>query len=113
MPHEIETSRLRLRPVTGADLGAIHRLWIDPGVRKYLWDDEVIPVKQAASAISASQSMFEEDGYGLWVVCPRDEETIIGFCGYWFFHDPTALIPSTIRLGEKLFSRMNHFIGRR
>ena len=91
MSREIKTPRLRLRPVTGADLNAIHRLWIDPGVRKYLWDDEVIPIDQAASAIETSQSLFEASGYGLWVVCPRDEETIIGFCGYWFFHDPPEL----------------------
>ena len=91
MSREIETSRLRLRPITGTDLDAIHRLWIDPGVRRYLWDDEVISIEQAASAIETSQDLFEEHGYGLWVVCPRDEETIIGFCGYWFFHDPPEL----------------------
>lgn len=91
MPHEIETNRLRLRPVTSADLDAIHKLWIDPGVRKYLWDDEVISVEQAASAISESQSMFKEKDCGLWVVCMRGEETITGFCGYWFFHDPPEL----------------------
>ncbi|HKS40763.1 MAG TPA: GNAT family N-acetyltransferase [Blastocatellia bacterium] len=91
MSREIQTSRLRLRPITGADLDAIHRLWIDPGVRRYLWDDEVIPIDQAASAIETSQSLFEANGYGLWIVCPRDEETVIGFCGYWFFHDPPEL----------------------
>jgi ribosomal-protein-alanine N-acetyltransferase len=91
MAHEIETARLRLRPVAMSDLDAIHELWTDPGVRKYLWDDEVIPIGQAASVIETSRSLFEEDGYGLWVVCPRDEETIIGFCGYWFFHDPPEL----------------------
>lgn len=91
MLREIETARLRLRPVTLADLNTLHELWIDPGVRRYLWDDEVIPIEQAASAIETSMALFEENGYGLWVLCPRDEETIIGFCGYWFFHDPPEL----------------------
>lgn len=91
MSREIETPRLRLRPVTVADLDSIHRLWTDPGVRRYLWDDEVITIDRAADAIETSRTMFEENGYGLWVVCPRGEETIIGFCGYWFFHDPPEL----------------------
>ena len=79
MSREIETARLRLRPITSADLNAIHHIWIDPDVRKYLWDDEVISIEQAASAIDTSEALFAENGYGLWVVCPRDEETIIGF----------------------------------
>ena len=91
MSREIETSRLRLRPATVADLDELHRLWIDPGVRRYLWDDEVIPIEQAAAVIETSQTLFEENGYGLWVVCPREVETIIGFCGYLFFHDPPEL----------------------
>jgi RimJ/RimL family protein N-acetyltransferase len=41
-PHEIETARLRLRPVTKADVDELHALWSSPKVRKYLWDDEVI-----------------------------------------------------------------------
>jgi ribosomal-protein-alanine N-acetyltransferase len=91
MMREIETTRLRLRPVTLADLNAIHEIWIDSGVRRYLWDDEIISIEQAASVIETSMASFEENGHGLWVVCPRDEETIIGFCGYWFFHDPPEL----------------------
>jgi ribosomal-protein-alanine N-acetyltransferase len=88
---QLETSRLLLRPFTANDVDEIHRIWIAPGVRKYLWDDEVISKAQAASVIADSIEHVERDGYGLWAVRLRDEERIIGFCGYWFFHDPPQL----------------------
>ncbi|HEX8183557.1 MAG TPA: GNAT family N-acetyltransferase, partial [Blastocatellia bacterium] len=67
----IETTRLRLRPFTPGDLDDLHRLWVDPAVRKYLWDDEVITREQAASVIDESCSLFDADGFGLWGVFPR------------------------------------------
>jgi RimJ/RimL family protein N-acetyltransferase len=60
-------------------------------VRKYLWDDEVISREQTASVIDESISLFKSNGFGLWGVLHRRGETLIGFCGYWFFHDPPQL----------------------
>jgi len=60
-------------------------------VRKYLWDDEVISREQVASVVDESISLFEASNFGLWGVFPREEETLAGFCGYWFFHDPPQL----------------------
>lgn len=88
---QLETTRLQLRPFTLNDVDEMHRIWIDPGVRKYLWDDEVIAKAQTASVIADSIEHFESDGNGLWAVRLRDEKPIIGFCGYWFFHDPPEL----------------------
>jgi ribosomal-protein-alanine N-acetyltransferase len=87
----IETARLRLRPFTTDDIDGLHRLWTDPGVRKYLWDDEVISRQQVSSVVDESMSLFEASGFGLWGAFPREGETLIGFCGYWFFHDPPQL----------------------
>lgn len=88
---EIRTARLRLRPLTPADLDEIHRLWTDEGVRKYLWDDEVISREKAASVLEASVASFEAHGLGLWAVHLPDSDEMIGFCGYMFFHDPPHL----------------------
>ena len=55
----LETARLRLRPLTVADGGDLHRLFTLPGVRKYLWDDEVIPLERAAVLVEASVASFE------------------------------------------------------
>ena len=43
----LQTSRLLLRPAGEPDIEPLHRLWAEPGVRRFLWDDEVIPLDRA------------------------------------------------------------------
>jgi ribosomal-protein-alanine N-acetyltransferase len=87
----IETARLWLRPFTPEDLEALHRLWIDPDVRKYLWDGEAVSRERVAAVIEESVASFERKGLGLWGVFPREEKILIGFCGFWYFHQPPRL----------------------
>ncbi|MDY7012180.1 MAG: hypothetical protein SVX43_01050 [Cyanobacteriota bacterium] len=35
--------RLSLSPITEAETEELHRLWIEPAVRKHLWDDCIVP----------------------------------------------------------------------
>jgi Acetyltransferase (GNAT) domain len=58
------TARLDLLPCTQADAPALWEIWTDPDVRRYLWDDEVIPVERARAIVADSVA-----------------ETIVGFCG--------------------------------
>jgi RimJ/RimL family protein N-acetyltransferase len=88
---EIDTARLRLRPLTPPDLDALHRLLIQPGVRRYLLDDEVIPRERTRSFIDTSVASFEANGYGLWGAIERARGELIGFCGFWLFHEPPRL----------------------
>ncbi|MGH9900270.1 MAG: GNAT family N-acetyltransferase [Pyrinomonadaceae bacterium] len=88
---EIETERLCLRPFTPEDVDAVHRLWTDKDVRRYIWDDEAIPRERAAAVIDESRRLFESEGFGLWAASPRAEDALIGFCGYWYFHEPPEL----------------------
>jgi ribosomal-protein-alanine N-acetyltransferase len=90
-PQAIETVRLRLRALTPPDLDALHRLLTQPGVRRYLLDDEIIPRERAQSFIDTSVASFEANGYGLWGATPKDGEALIGFCGFWLFHEPPRL----------------------
>ncbi|HXG67208.1 MAG TPA: GNAT family N-acetyltransferase [Blastocatellia bacterium] len=85
---EIETARLRMRPCTPDDVDELHRLWTDPGVRKYLWDDAVIPRETAEEVVNVSMETFSTRGFGFWVVMLREEQAIIGFCGFRLFDDP-------------------------
>ena len=87
----ITTERLRLRPLGSGDLEQVHELWTDPGVRRFLFDDQVISVEQAASEITQSNERFKTDGCGLWGATLRDKPELIGFCGYRPFHDPPKL----------------------
>lgn len=88
---EIKTKRLFLRPFALADVDEIHQLWIEPGVRKYLWDDEILPKEKSQEVIAKSVELFNEKGFGLWAATFHEQAVIIGFCGYWYFHEPPEL----------------------
>jgi RimJ/RimL family protein N-acetyltransferase len=77
----IETARLRLRPMAAADVDDLHRLWISPGVRRFLWDDQVIPRARAAEVVEASIASFARRGLGMWVVRDGADAETVGFCG--------------------------------
>jgi ribosomal-protein-alanine N-acetyltransferase len=80
-PLQIETVRLRLRPAAPSDIDDLHRLWTDPDVRRYLWDDVVISRERAAEVVKESLASLSTERLGHFVVSPRVEETLIGFCG--------------------------------
>jgi hypothetical protein len=42
---ELVTKRTTLRPVVADDVAALHSLWTDPAVRKYLWDDTIVTLR--------------------------------------------------------------------
>jgi ribosomal-protein-alanine N-acetyltransferase len=80
-----------LQPLGRDDLDSIHALWTDPGVRRFLFDDQIISREQAAAEINESIDRFEAHGCGLWAARLRVESELIGFCGYRFFHEPPQL----------------------
>jgi ribosomal-protein-alanine N-acetyltransferase len=94
----LSTPRLRLRPVAASDAAALHSLWMHPDVRRFLWDDAIFPRAETAAIVARSEAMFTGDGHGLWVATAApgepafpDAEALLGFCGYWSFHDPPQL----------------------
>ena len=87
----IETARLRLRPCRRDDIEVLHRIWTDPGVRKYVWDDQIIARSQAAEIVEASLTQFRHQGDGLWLMLSGQADMAVGFCGFWPFHQPAQL----------------------
>lgn len=81
MRHELETSRLRLRPCGVEDLWRVHELWTDEGVRRFLFDGRAISTDEARSFVEASVANFERDGYGLWLAFARVGDSLVGFAG--------------------------------
>ena len=76
------TARTTLRPVAAGDVPALHELWTDPAVRKYLWDDTIISRDRAADVVAASDEDFAAHGFGLWAVRETATDDWIGFCGF-------------------------------
>ncbi len=91
MPMTITTDRMILKPLGPDDAGELHSLWVDPDVRKYLWDDLPVPEEQVADILEESQRLMAKAGVGLFGATLRSHDELIGFCGHWFFHDPPEL----------------------
>jgi len=87
----IKTARLSLRPLGLDDVEPMLTLWTEPGVRRFLFDDQIISREQAADEINGSIARFETHGCGLWGAALLQETSLIGFCGYRFFHEPPEL----------------------
>jgi RimJ/RimL family protein N-acetyltransferase len=91
MSLNIKTANLNLLPLAADDADAFHQLCTAAGVRKYLFDDEILPREQSDAFLQTSLDLFAQHGYGLWTMRLAGEEALIGFCGYWFFHEPPEL----------------------
>ena len=88
MNQAIFTQRIKLSPVKEIELEELHQIWIQPEVRRYLWDDITIPKTQTQEIITQSLAAFASKRYGLWVARLIDQKNLIGFTGYWQFFDP-------------------------
>lgn len=91
---ELKTPRLRLAPFRADEATLLHQLWMDPLVRRYLWDDQVIPPEQTAEIVRTSEELFREHGFGLWSLRLREagaQGDLAGFAGYWHFREPPEL----------------------
>ena len=73
----LTTARLTLQPFAAEDLDALHALWTDPRVRRFLWDDIVISRERAAETLAAAL-----DGIGYWTLRFEPDGPVIGDCGF-------------------------------
>jgi ribosomal-protein-alanine N-acetyltransferase len=83
----LETARLVLLPWSLDDIDALHQMWNDPQVRRYLWDDEVISRQRAAATVEAAIASAKQCGIGLWGVLLKSSNKLAGFCGFRFIED--------------------------
>ncbi len=80
-PH-IQTERLTIRPPILNDLDDLHRLWTDPDVRRYLWDDQIIPKERTTQELHKTIDCFATRSFGLWAVCLKGHTQLIGICSF-------------------------------
>lgn len=84
----MKSDRLTLRPFTSDDLDALHAMWTDPDVRRYLWDNRELSREETAGIIEKSRDMFAAEKTGLLAVEIPDVEGLVGFGGFWYFGEP-------------------------
>ena len=79
--HLLRTERLDLRPCGIDDLEALHGLWCEGEVRRFLFDDRCISRDEARSFVEASVESFANHSFGLWLFRERHGDPIAGFAG--------------------------------
>jgi ribosomal-protein-alanine N-acetyltransferase len=88
---DLSTARCDLHPVSSGDTTELYALWTSPGVRRYLWDDEIISRERTEDAIATSERLFEDNDFGLWVMRDRFDKSLAGFAGIWPFREANEL----------------------
>jgi RimJ/RimL family protein N-acetyltransferase len=81
MQIELRTARLVLRPIGPADRAGLHRLWTEPDVRRFLWDDRVIDLATVDEVIERSAASFAAEGFGLFALREPGGADLLGAVG--------------------------------
>ncbi len=87
---ELSTQRLRLVPLAAGHVNVMHELSVDPEVRRYLFEGNIIPVQQVEQMIADSQQCFDQHGIGFYAMYLDDDShpqdgAFVGFCGFRLF----------------------------
>jgi [ribosomal protein S5]-alanine N-acetyltransferase len=61
----LKTQQLVLKPILESELSALHMIFTDSYVRKYLCDDQVFSLQQVEEMLKQSIKHFEEEKFGL------------------------------------------------
>ena len=78
----IETERLSLREMSGADAEFVLEILNDPGFLRFVGDRGVRTVGEAARyADERFAASYGRNGFGLWLVETREGKTPVGICG--------------------------------
>jgi [ribosomal protein S5]-alanine N-acetyltransferase len=95
-PARLASPRLRLRPWTPSDTPALHRIWTDPDVRRFLWDDEIIDHRRADATVRLGLDAAAEPGLGFWMIEPPGVNAAVGFVGLWRRDEPGMADPELL-----------------
>ena len=60
----------------------LHAIFTLPGVRRHIFDNEIIPPERTAAVVEKSVALFQDRGLGLWIA--ERGALSIGFGGFWF-----------------------------
>jgi RimJ/RimL family protein N-acetyltransferase len=95
---ELTTERLLLRPFTPADQAAMHAIYSDPEVMRYVGHGPHRTPGETAAALNAYGDMLARRGYSFLAVVERETGTVVGDGGL----HPLAGTGPEIELGYTL-----------
>ncbi|WP_053368246.1 GNAT family N-acetyltransferase [Bacillus sp. FJAT-27245] len=74
-----ETERLYIREFTDEDFPPLHALFSDPETMKHY--PAPFSVEQTKNWIARNQLRYKRNCFGLWAVCLKETDEVIGDCG--------------------------------
>ena len=88
----LASARLVLRPVADGDLAWLPAFNALPEVRQFLFDDESWSEEEVrVRLVLRNVELWHTEGLGLFVVTRREDGARIGWCGFWYYHEPPVL----------------------
>jgi len=92
---ELETTRLRLRPLTASDRDALYKIYAEPEVSRNL----ITPPQSIEEFHQPFDRMLElARTLGMWAIVQKDDDRLIGRCGYYPCSEPPAGTPELVYL---------------
>jgi [ribosomal protein S5]-alanine N-acetyltransferase len=79
----IETERLTIRPLVESDAEALHEVWSDPEVMRYLPAEPARTLEESLGRVRRHIERHERGGLSLWAVCERGGGEVLGVCGLY------------------------------
>jgi ribosomal-protein-alanine N-acetyltransferase len=81
---EIETSRLRFRLLSPADLESLQLILSDPEVMKYLGAEPgtTVSIEETKVILEKMIDFWSRHGFGRWGVVNKEDDKLIGLCGF-------------------------------
>jgi RimJ/RimL family protein N-acetyltransferase len=99
------TKRLSYRPLEPADAEAMHAVWADPEVMRYLPSEPSGSVQETAERVERHVSRFAETGYGLCAVVDRVHGRVVGTCGLFPVEWVGPDVEVAYHLGREVWNR--------
>ena len=98
---ELTTARLRLRPFTAADTAAIHAIYADPEVMRYVGHGAHRTLAETTAALRTYAEVLAARGFSFLAVCERETGALLGDGGLY----PLAAGGPDVELGYTLARR--------
>ena len=83
---QIETKNLLLRRIHPSDSSALFKVLADQEVTEFYDDDALVDISQASDQIEAWENGFKNKGCIRWGITRKNEDYLIGSCGFYGFH---------------------------
>ena len=80
---ELETARLLLRPFAAGDREAIHAIYADPEVMRYVGNGPHRTYEETDAALRIYREVLKREGYSFLAVCERAGGALIGDAGLY------------------------------